>query len=184
MAKNDLELYSIGFDAEGYIHELHTCIDRALDWLSDVMSMEIKKVIAQCSEASSIMIDETLKHVREISRKITDGVVELEVGIDEGAISGSEQTYVRVMVTLHGNLAGGLLYTKPGQSTWKKHVTGPSMSNARAVYALPQLQQFDNSGRMMENFEKEIQKYVNDFYDMLYAMVALIDYSQFLTGGG
>lgn len=181
---SDLTLFPIKFDKAGYMAEVKSCINIALDQLSGHMHDVICRVIAQCSEAANVMIIEAQRNVKEISRKVTDDTAEIEVGIDEGAIAGGEQGYVRVMVVLHGNLAGGPIFTKPGQSTWKKHVTGRGPSSATVEYALPFFEQPDRSEVMMKSFEHDIAKHVKDFESIVYGMLDAIDYSRYLIGGG
>ena len=45
--------------------------------------------------------------------------------------------YVRTMVVIYGNQAGGKLTSKPGMSTFKKHVRGYGPSTAKTKYDLP-----------------------------------------------
>ena len=114
--------------------------------------------------------------VKETSREVTDQHIKLEVGINFDELkSKSEEIFVRVSVVLHGNLGGGssgVLYTKPGQLTYKKHVTNKSMSTAKSVYQLPdEFAQGDVSieitGLVSENVEKQANKYVSMFINGL-----------------
>ena len=180
MATNDFISYSIGFDTVAFQREFASCVNIALDWLSGKMHDELCSAIAQCTEAANVMIIDTQKQVKEISRNVTASVAEIEVGVDEGQVPAG-QTYVRVMVTLHGN---GTISTKPGVATWKKHVTGQSMSTATTEYRIPQFDQADHSGQMMENFDKNMEKHIKVFLNMLADLVNSIDFSQFITGGG
>lgn len=62
-----------------------------------------------------------------------------ESGIDDDVISSlAWDAYVRTVVVLFGNQHGGKLYTKPGQLTFNKGVTGPTVSNAKNVHKLPE----------------------------------------------
>lgn len=180
MAGNDFISYSLGFNTSAFQREFNSCVNIALDWLSGKMHDELCDAISQCSEAANVMIIDTQKQVKELSRSVTSDVAEIEVGIDEGQVSAG-QTYVRVMVTLHGN---GQISSKPGVATWKKHVTGQSMSTATTEYRIPQFDQADHSGKMMENFDKSMTKHIKVFMSMLADMVNAIDFSQFITGGG
>jgi len=181
---SDLTLFRVRFDKAGYMAEVKSCINIALDQLSGHMHDVMCRAISQCSEAANVMIMEAQKNVKEISREVTDSTAVIEVGIDEGAIAGGEQGYVRVMVALHGNLAGGPIFTKPGQSTWKKHVAGKGPSGATVEYALPFFEQSDHSDVMMKAFEHDIAKHIKDFESIVHAMLDAIDYSRYLIGGG
>ena len=160
MSNSDLELYSVYFDEDAYMQEVLQIIDSQLDVLSVHMDEVICEAIAQNTESSDVMIADTLAQVKEISRSVTPNSVSIEVGIDEGDISGGIQTIIRVLVTLHGN---GHIVTKPGSSTWRKDVTGPGKSNALSVYSIPQFHQGDHSGSMMRQFEQQIKPFAEDF---------------------
>ena len=179
MAGNNFVSYSLGFNTSAFQAEFTSCVNIALDWLSGKMHDELCDAIAQCTEAANVMIIDTQKQVKEISRTVSSEVAEIEVGIDEGQVPAG-QTYVRVMVTLHGN---GTIFSKPGAATWKKHVTSQSMSTATTEYRIPQFDQADHSGQMMSNFNKQIEKHIKVFLNMLADLINAIDFSQFITGG-
>ena len=180
MAMSDWTKYNIGFDSAGYMSEVKRCIDIAFNILSGKMHDVLCTVISQCSEAADVMIIETQKNVREISREITDDHATLEVGVDEGNIAGGERGYVRVMVTLHGN---GEVWARPGAQAWTKHVETKRQNNVQTEYRLPFFEQSDHSELMMKSFEYDMKKHINDFLDILMQMIRSIDISNFITGG-
>ena len=177
---NDLQIYHVYFDGKAFIADVMSIIDTLFDTLFDCMYDKICNAIAYNSEASGVMKDTTIAQVKEISRVITPQSAEIEVGIDEGDIGGGLQTIIRVLVTLHGN---GEIWTNPGGLTWKKDVTGPSISTALSVYNIPQFDQDDHSAEMMEDFEKNIKTDIDDFNRALKAAIDAIDYEKYLRIG-
>ena len=177
---NDLEMYPLSFDVAGYMAEVKDCVNIALDPLSGHMHDVICTAISQCSEAANIMILEAQKNVKEISREITNTEATIEVGVDEGAIGGGEQGFVRVMVTLHGNHS---VWARPGASAWTKHVGVKRQNHVEVEYHLPFFEQGDHSDVMLKAFEHDIQKYVKQFMASLNAMLQAIDYQKYLKIG-
>ena len=174
---SDLVLYPVRFNSAACMAEIKKCIDIAFDILSDRMKYTLMRAIEQCSEAAMVMITEAQKNVKEISREITNDHATIEVGIDEGAIAGGEQAYVRVMVTLHGN---GEVWARPGAVAWTKHVNSKRKNHVQTEYRLPFFEQQDHSSLMMLAFEHDINKHIKDFFDRLMGMIDAIDFSQFL----
>ena len=174
---SDLTLFPVRFDTAGYMAEVRHCVDIGFDWLSGQMHDVLCRVISQCSEAAHIMIIEAQKNVREISREINNDTATLEVGIDEGAIAGGEQGYVRVMVTLHGN---GEVWARPGAVAWTKHVNSKRQNHVQTEYRLPFFEQGDHSDTMMLSFEHDMNKHIKDFMNRLQDLLDSIDYSQYL----
>ena len=177
MEMNDLTLYPIKFDSAGAMGEIKNCISIAFDWLSNIMHDLLCRVISQCSEAAHVMILDAQKQVKELNREINDNEATIEVGIDEDSIRGDERTYVRVMVTLHGN---NHIFTTPGGPTWKKHAEYKGPNNVQTIYRIPQFDQADNSGLMMKAFEHDMKKYEKDFMNTLDSLLDSIDFSKYL----
>lgn len=166
------------FDTYGVISEINEIIEISLDELSFMFQEIIRKQIVQNGNGSGIMKDEALRHVKEISRNYKDGIIELEVGVDENI--GDERARIRTVVVLHGNLNSGPLFTKPGKQTWRKHVAYRDMSNAKTIYHLDNLMQLDVSGKLLENSMKEIEKYCSTFLKSIEEAFRYIDLDQYL----
>lgn len=182
MEMNDLTIYPIKFNVSAAVGDIIDAIDVCLDELSVEFQEIIKDEIWVNGNGSNIMKEEAKRHVKEISRKNDGHTIELEVGVDESEF-GSEQAKIRTIVVLHGNLANGALFTKPGQATWTKHVGGKHMSNAIHEYRLADFEQTDVTGNLMKNSMKQIQKYVMDFLRAIDQTLDTIDFSDYLTVG-
>ena len=178
---SDLTIYKIYIDEAAYMAEVRECINIGFDILSAHMYEVMCTVIQQCSQASTVMKNEACKNVKEISRSINNSSATIEVGIDEGAIGGGEQGYVRVMVTLHGN---GEVWARPGASAWTKDVNTKRKNNVLTEYRLPYFEQSDHSDTMMVSFEHDIEKYAKDCLERITDMIKAIDISKYLVIGG
>ena len=171
----------LSLNINGLMSEINESIDICLDELSYKFQEIIIREIRENGNGSGIMKDEAIRHVKEISRKITNGIIELEVGVDENI--GDERAKIRTVVVLHGNVNSGSLVTKPGESTWRKHVAYRAMSNAKSVYVLHNLMQFDVSGKLLKNSMKQIEKYTKTFLDNVQHAIDLIDFSEYIIVG-
>ena len=178
---SDLTLFPVKFDVAGYMAEVRSCVNIAFDSLSGKMHDVMCRVIEQCTEAAMVMYMEAQKNVKELSRKITNEMAEIEVGIDEGAIGGGEREYIRVMVSLHGN---GEVWARPHSQAWTKYVNSQHTNNVEVEYRLPYFEQSDHSDAMMKSFEHDMKKYIKEFESSLWMMLDSIDYSKYLIGGG
>lgn len=192
MSNSDLTLYKLSFDTQGYMREFERYLDIALTQLSFSIQELMRKEIISNGNGTHQMRETAAAQVKEISRTISGGTVELVVGIDESTLGGfSDEIFTRTMVVLHGNVTSGPLMTKPGKPTWKKGVRGFGTSKATTVYFLPQsFSQYEmvngfGSGRNMLNniFDNQAKHVIKDFYDLLSQLVANIDCSKFLSGG-
>lgn len=166
------------YDATSEINEI---IEICLDELSVSFQEVIRRQIIENGNGSGQMKDEALRHVNEISRKIQNGIVELEVGVDENI--GNERARIRTVVVLHGNLNSGPLLTKPGKPTWRKHVAYRATSNARHVYHLDNLMQLDISGKLLENSMKDVEKHCAKFLRNVAQAFSTIDLSDCIIVG-
>ena len=189
----------LGFNYAAYMKEFFSCVDIALNRLSRGIQDIMRREIMANGNGSAIMRRTACEQVKEISRSINEKEVELVVGIDEDKLGGfTDQTFVRTMVVLHGNVTSGPLMTKPGQMTWNKHVTNMSMSpllnkdgTPRKPKMLPdewmQFEKVNGFGRMrhmLDNmFDKEANRVIRDFYSSLDDLLNSIDYSEYITVG-
>lgn len=171
----------LGLNINGLMSEINESIYICVDELSYKFQEIIIRQIRANGNGSGIMKDEAIRHVKEISRKITNKVIELEVGVDEDI--GDEAARIKTVVVLHGNLHNSPFVTKPGESTWRKHVAYRARSNAKSVYVLYNLMQFDVSGKLLENSMQEVEKYTRDFLDNVEQAISLVDFSEFVTVG-
>ena len=154
-------------------------MNQTSDKLIEIMKIQIDTN----GNGSKIMRSDAIRAVREISREVAEDHITIEAGFDEAmAASMAKDFYVRTMVVIHGNQAGGPIHTKPGQSTWKKHVIGYGMSGAKSVYDIPQFNQNDVSKKIVDNTMKEVKKYFKEMLDALCKIIPGIIASYF--GGG
>lgn len=175
-----------GFNANACYAAMLQIADNAMTECAERMVDIMKRQIEMNGSAngSQLMVMSAVDQVKIILHDIVDGKIGINVGIDEGALRGaSEELFVRVMVVLHGNQAGGPLYTKPGQDTYKKHVTNKGPSTAKDVYALPA--GFNKNTEIvpgvMYNTMNQILKYFNDMIDYLKGRFDSSFYKLFIT---
>ena len=178
---SDLQLNKLSLDVNGLMSEINESIYICVDELSYRFQEIIIRQIRQNGNGSGIMKDEAISHVKEISRKITNSMIELEVGVDENI--SDERARIRTIVVLHGNLHDSPFVTKPGEQTWRKHVAYRAKSNAKSVYVLYNLMQFDVAGKLLENSMNEIEKYTKVFMDNVQRAIDLIDFSEYIIVG-
>lgn len=181
MAMSDFVPNKLGFDIYGVMSEINEVIEICLDELSVSFQEVIRKQIINNGNGSSIMKDEALRHVKEISRKLDNGIAELEVGVDEDI--ADERARIRTVVVLHGNLNSGPLFTKPGKPTWRKHVAYQDTSNAKKVYHLDNLMQLDISGKLLDNVMKDVEKYARQFLRDVSQAIMQVNFSDYIIGG-
>lgn len=189
----------LGFDADGYMREVESAVNMALDRLSFSVQDLMKREIMANGNGSRIMRNTACEQVKEISREFDNGIVELVVGIDESSLGDfSRDVFVRTMVVLHGNVTDGPLMTKPGRMTWRKHVTDYHLSptenedgTPRKPYIMPDAMMqyemvngFGDQRHMLDNvLEKQINHVIDDFYNIVCQYIYNIDSSQYITGG-
>lgn len=196
---SDFTPNKLGFDSAGYMSAFMKYLDIALDRLSYSVQDIMKREIMANGNGSKVMRETACAQVQEISRKFSDGEVELIIGIDESKLSGfSDQVFTRTMVVLHGNVTSGPLMTKPGQMTWKKDVSYMSRSPSvnkdgtpRKPKMMPdsfmqfeKVKGFGAARQMLDNmFGDQMNHVISDFYGLLEQLVGNIDYSAYITGG-
>lgn len=168
-------------DVNGLMSEINESIYICLDELSYKFQEIIIRQIRENGNGSGIMKDEAIRHVKEISRKITNSEIELEVGVDENI--SDERARIRTIVVLHGNLHNSPFVTKPGEPTWRKHVAYRATSRAKSVYVLYNLMQFDVAGKLLENSMNEVEKYTKTFMDNVQKAIDLVDFSDYVIVG-
>ena len=176
MAGNDLHMNHLSFDVDGFGAEFEKILNIALNNLSSRIAELFKEQINANSKASHPMRRAAIESVREISRKITKDLVELEVGVDEAYARGKgTEFFVKTMASIYGNLTlgNGKLYTKPGQQTWRKHVTDYHTNTF--TQKRKRLKGFEQKGKssqiikgVLSNVTKAENRYIKDFYDILY----------------
>lgn len=183
---SDFQRIPIGFDTKGCMEAMKRVIEAYMSRLDDIFVELFKQQIDANGHGSKYMKTDAKRVIREIRREVTDDFIESQVGFDEAyARSIATDFYVRVMVVLKGNQGQGKLYSKPGQKTWKKHVTNYSLSRAKTRYELPEgfNQEGDISGKIAENAVEEIEKY---FKNTLIYLDQTFDenfFAMFVTGG-
>ena len=163
------------------MREIEEAIQIHLDELSISFQTLIRRQLIENGNGSRIMRDVAAGHVKEISRKFYDGMIELEVGVDENI--SDERARIRTLVVLYGNVTNGPLMTKPGQQTWRKHVSYRGLSEAKTAHRIPHWEQTDVSGKIMQNVMNDIDKLVGRFLRDITHALDTIDFSEFITGG-
>lgn len=178
---NDFTPNRLSFDVYDAMSDITEIIEICLDELSVSFQEIIRRQIIKNGNGSGQMKDEALRHVKEISRKVTNRIVELEVGVDEDI--GDERSRIRTVVVLHGNLNSGPLFTKPGRQTWRKHVSYKDTSTAKSVYHLDNLMQLDISGKLLQNSMDDVEKHCNKFLSDVTQAFSTIDLSDYIIVG-
>lgn len=194
---SDFTPYKLSFDTNAYMKEFEDCLRIAVDQLSVKVQDLMMREIQTNGNGTYEMIETACKQVKELSRKIDKGVLELVVGIDESALGGFEsQVFVRTAVVLHGNVTSGPLRAIPGKPAWTKGVTTLRVSkNVKTEYILPdgmmqyeRVNGFGSQGlkagqnrQMLDNiFDKQVNHVIDDFYSTLDGLLNSIDYSKYM----
>lgn len=176
--KNQL---SINTDActDAIIRMAEAYMNQTSDKLVEIM----KQQIDANGNGSHFMKSDAKKVVHEISRDVARDHITIEAGFDEAmASSMAKDFYVRTMVVIYGNQANGPIWTKPGQSTWKKNVIGYGPSGARTKYPLYRFNQFDFHDKLVDNTMKEVEKYFKDMLGEIRDMIPGIIAAYFAGG--
>lgn len=182
---SDFTPNKLGFDTNGCMNAIMRMADAYMSQTSDILINLFKIEIDRNGNGSSFMKNDAKKVIRETLHEVVQDHITIEAGFDEDMARGmARDFYVRVMVVVYGNMANGYLWTKPGESTWKKNVTNYSPSGAKSIYMLPdEFDQADASEGIKNNVLKEIEKY---FEVMLIKIDSSLDgnfFGQFITGG-
>lgn len=173
------------FDSAGCMRAIMAVCDALMSQTSDILINIFKKEIDRNGNGSSDMKADAKRIVHEILHEVAKDHITIEAGFDEEmAHSMASDYYVRTMVVIYGNQAEGKLTSKPGMSTYKKHVRGYGPSTAKTVYKLPAgFNQMDASEGIRDNAMKEIEKY----FDVMIAKINITltgeFFGQFITGG-
>lgn len=175
---NDLHMNKLSFDVTNFMGDFDRIIQICTNWLSDRVIELFRHELWKNSLASKEMKNTARQAVREISRKVVAGILELEIGVDEAyAHSMGTQFYVRTMVSIYGNLSQGPIYTKPGQYTWRKDVRDYHLNTTSKKRK--RLRQFDQRGRskkivngVLQNVDNSSNKYLKDYVDMIEANIS------------
>lgn len=170
---NDFVANHLSFDAAGCNRAIVKMAEAEMNELSDMMITQFKWQIDRNGNGSAIMRNDAKTVVREILHEVLSDHLTYEVGFDESlAASMAKDFYVRVMVVIHGNQGGGHIKSKPGLSTWKKHVIGYGPSNAKEEYDIPQFDQEDVADGIRDNVIKNIESH---FETMLIKLCIALD---------
>lgn len=182
--------YKLSFDTNAYMKEFESCMKIAVDQLSVRVQDLMMREIMSNGNGSGVMKATACKQVKELSRKIDNGIMELVVGIDESSLGGFEsQVFVRTAVVLHGNVTSGPLRAIPGKPAWTKNVTALRVSpNVKTEYILPDgmmqyemVNGFGAKQKMLDNImDQQVNHVLNDFYDTLDGLINSIDYSKYV----
>lgn len=160
MAELKLDMKTISIDTtRAKIRVIEICRE-ALDQVAEQMGDMIKQEIERNGNGSKVMRDDAVNMVKTICKQSNYEKIIYESGISPEALAACAfDMKVRVLTVLTGNQHGGKLYSKPGQQTFKKHVRGPSQSEAKEVYPLPEgfNQPFDITQNLIDNVERRIE---------------------------
>ena len=160
MAELKLDMKTVSINTVGAKVRVMEICKEAMEQIAEQMGDLIKHEIDSNGNGSSIMRKDAIDMVKTICKEANYEHIIYESGIAPEAFAACAQDMrVRVLTVLTGNQHGGPLYTKPGQKTFKKHVTGPSESTAKSVYPLPAgfNQPFDITQNLIENVERRIE---------------------------
>lgn len=182
---SDFTPNKLGFDSAGCMRAIMMMADAYMQETSDIMITLFQKEIDRNGNGSSDMKGDAKTLVREILHEVAADHITIDAGFDESmAQSMARDFYVRTMVVIHGNKAGGKLTSKPNMSTFKKHVRGYGPSTAKTVYKLPNgFNQVDASKGISGNVMKEIKKYFEVMIIKINAALTGDFFGQFITGG-
>lgn len=182
---SDFTPNKLGFDSAGCMRAIMMMADAYMKETSDIMITLFQKEIDRNGNGSSDMKGDAKTLVREILHEVAADHITIDAGFDESmAQSMARDFYVRTMVVIHGNQAGGKLTSKPNMSTFKKHVRGYGPSTAKTVYDLPKdFNQEDASKGIRGNVMKEIEKYFEVMIIKINAALTGDFFGLFITGG-
>ena len=182
---SDFTPNKLRFNSAACMQAIMAMADAYMSQTSDIMVTLFKKEIDRNGNGSSFMRSDAKKVVHEILHEVAQDHITIEAGFDEAmAASMAKDFYVRVMVVIHGNQAGGPLTSKPGMHTFKKNVVGYGLSTAETLYPLPpKFNQPDISAPLRDNVMKEIEKYFEVMMIKICESLSGDFFSQFITGG-
>ena len=176
----------IGFNAAACQNAILRAADALMSETSDILILIMKKYIDKSGNGSEFMKSDAKKMVHEILHEVAADHINIEAGFDEAMAYGmAKDFFVRVMVVIHGNQAGGNITEKPGMPTFKKNVTNYGMPDpdTRTGREIPQFDQYDVSEGILENTMKEIQKYFDVMIAKLEGVCSASFFAGFVTGG-
>lgn len=182
---SDFKPNKIGYNSKACMQSLLRVADAMMTESEDTLIRLYKYEIDRNGNGSHVMKESAKSVVRSIVHDVFEEKIHIEAGIDEKmARSMATEYYIRTMVVIHGNMAQGGIHSKPGMSTWKKHVRSFGPSTAQSKYDITQFNQWDVSDHIQENVMKQIEHW---FRVML---IRLLEYcrttnffSQFITVG-
>lgn len=182
---SDFTPNKLGFDSAGCMRAIMMMADAYMKETADIMITLFQKEIDRNGNGSSDMKGDAKTLVREILHEVAADHITIDAGFDESmAQSMARDFYVRTMVVIHGNQAGGKLTSKPNMSTFKKHVRGYGPSTAKTVFDLPDgFNQEDASDGIRGNVMKDIEKYFEVMIIKINVALTGDFFGQFITGG-
>ena len=154
MAELKLDMKTVSINTAAAKAKVLLVVKDAMEQVAEQMGDLIKREIAHNGNGSSIMRNDAINMVKTMIKEANYEKVIYESGIDPTTLAGCAfDMRVRVLTVLTGNQHSGPLVSKPGASTFKKNVTGPSASRAANVYPLPEgfNQNFDLTAQGMDN---------------------------------
>ena len=187
--RNDFIPNKLSFRVNNCLSLIEQIYNLYLDDLSQHLINIVMGEIWLNGNGSTIMKLTACAAVRETKREITAKHICLEVGVDPELIKGEgEAIFVRVSVVLHGNQAGGILKSKPGQLTWNKHIIAKQMSTAKDEFELPD--KFNQDDAMPDilkdienNIDDQLGKYIEVFASNISKATSNINWSAFIDVG-
>lgn len=114
---------------------------------------------------------------QKISEKMTDELIEVEVGLREGLDSEafSNVYAAQIMVALFGNHPP--IYTKPGEETFHDHMQDRRTSEAESVYRMPYFEWGDpGAENMLSNAMKNAKTFFRDGLNSILSDINFYDY--------
>lgn len=157
----DVKINSFSINADSVLSYMFPLIDSQLEQIAQAGINIMKRYIRYTGQASGIMREDAATQIKEIIHEATRDYVYIQFGFDDTKL-GDEQQFVNAMVVLYGNNHSGPLYSKPGGTTWNKHVRYKRASNAKRIFRLPQ--GFNQTGMSdrIKYVEQELEKLWKD----------------------
>lgn len=173
----------IGFNSAACYAEIQKWADGLMTGLAEKLKeIMTREIMSNGNGSHTYMRLPTVSQIKEVIHEVTDSHIRIGVGIDPAAIGAlSERMRIIVSVVLYGNQGGGPIHTKPGQDTWKKYVSAKGPSGADTVYPIPQFNQYDVSKDMMDNIEKQMKVYIEEFIDAMNRWLDSSFFQRFVT---
>lgn len=170
---------TLSIDVEGLYTAIQQNCRALLDDVAQHVVDEFGMYLYQDGAGRHEWRENAAREFQKISEKLTDDLIEVEVGLRPGFDQDAEtNVYVaQMMVALFGNHPP--IETKPNLEVFKDHMLDKGKSNAQTVYPLPNFSWPDpHADNMLENVMKHLSTYFRDgvrallrdinFYDYVY----------------